>query len=233
MSDLNYLEKMSSSLGPRFYTLKVALSVFRHAHGRSIVQSGCLPLPGAHDNTYLVKIICKTLKKNKNIKYHIFDEDIKYDTYNSSVSLAQSVIRDTLRNDQYDRGFVYKTEDNTQSLKDFKDRVDLLILNENNYPIKELIKKTKIKENYLRALEILNGFEEKDLRRYDDIINPSQERQLEQYMSVRRNLHHNSIVLLEGADLPGGGQTRLAAKQLAKDGFICLLDSKQSVWIKR
>lgn len=233
MNELNYLEGMSSSLGSRYYTLNVALSVFRHTRGRSIVQSGCSPLPGAHDNTYLVKIICKTLKKNKNIKYHIFDENVKYDSYNYSAPLAQSVIRDTLRSDQYDRGFVYETEDNTQSLKEFKDRVDLLILNENNYPTKELIKKAGIKENYLKALEILNAFEDKDLIRYSDIINPSQERQLEQYMNIKRNLHHNSIVLLEGADLPGGGQTRLVAKQLAEDGFICLLNSKQSVWIKR
>jgi len=230
MLKVNYLEKVASSLGARYYTLKSALGVFRQLYGRNITQIGCSPISSMHEDAYLTKIICNLIQDKEKIQYHIFDEGIIYDGVNLSTDLARFVSKEPLRNDTRDRFFIR----DPRELGNYKQKIDLLILNEINYPHKELINESGIEGSFLQVRDKLNSMSKEEFnKKYNSIVESCQNRQLEQYINIRKNLHRNSIVLLEGNDFPGGGQTCLAKEQLAKDGFICFLNSKQSVWVKR
>jgi hypothetical protein len=112
--------------------------------------------------------------------------------------------------------------------------IDLLILNDICYPIHELTEHMSDSLNFLEARNILNGMSESELNKlYKDIIDPCRVKVLTEYETFKSRLSRSAIVLLEGNDYPGGSQTLLAKRQLESDGFICLLDSKQSIWIRR
>ncbi len=60
----------------------------------------------------------------------------------------------------------------------------------------------------------------------------SQQHCLDELMAAQRWLHPKSIVLLDDNDLPGGGKPPLAKKWLRENGWHCVLDDQQSLWIQ-
>lgn len=103
---------------------------------------------------------------------------------------------------------------------------------------------TKKYEKYINyfisdSLEYLKNFQEKiDLLYLDSYDwtphNPleCQKHQLDEFLMAEDKLTNKSIVLLDDNDFPDGGKTRLTKDYLEKKSWECLLDAKQSLWIK-
>ena len=126
MKKCDYLDRVASSLGARYYTIQGTLNLFRQVYGRNIAQIGCTPLSGMHEDAYLTKIIFNFINDNEKIQFNIFDDDVIYDSVNSSTGLARYVYQKVLRDDRYNRFTIYGTD----KLAEYKERIDLLILNE-------------------------------------------------------------------------------------------------------
>src|SRR5271157_551016 len=67
------------------------------------------------------------------------------------------------------------------------------------------------------------------------IVGDATEAQMHQLAEIRAAshvLHDKSIVLLDDCEFSNGGKSRLSKKWLGKNGWVCLLDAYQSVWVK-
>lgn len=220
---LSNLRKKSSSLGQRFYTLELAFNILENFRGKNITQIGCQSKEFEYANFDLFNIFADYVTE-KNIYYDIYvdfnDINLKSRIYNIQRQIYSNYNSDNIR-----------LIDINKSTN--KNKIDLLILNDICYPINEITKQVSKELNYLEAINLLNSLSEEEMNAtYGDIINPCREKMLKEYKMFNKRLGKTSIVLLEGNDYPGGSQTLLVKEQLKKDGFYCLLDLKQSVWIK-
>lgn len=98
----------------------------------------------------------------------------------------------------------YLHRDSVFVLREFRRKIDLLYLDSMDCPIDP----------------------KKDPR-------PPQMHQLREIQAAYSKLHDNSIVLLDDNDFLNGGKTRLSKRWLEKQGWTCLLDSQQTVWVKK
>jgi hypothetical protein len=227
---LKNIEKSASSLGQRYYTLSVAINVFKQTYGRNIAQLGSEPRDSAHSNFDLFDFYAELALNCKKVTYSIFHDSELIKEQNRERILNSKIYR------QYskvsDRIKVKNIKDHNTF--EINNNIDLLILNDIHFPIEELTARVCPSSDYLSGRNILNSMEEREiLDGHGDLINPSKERALFEYKLLRSKLSKSSVVILEGNDYPGGSQTSLVKKQLGSDGFICLLDLQQSVWIRR
>lgn len=58
-----------------------------------------------------------------------------------------------------------------------------------------------------------------------------QEHQLHELQAIYRSLRPGAVILLDDNFLPGGGKTKLAKEFLEQQGWTCILDHQQSLWI--
>lgn len=218
---LSNVEKISSALGERFFTMQLCFNLLKGFRGKQILQVGCEDRDFGYDNTDLFKLFSDLVNEHKDIKYNIICKEEKDKRLHQINSLIY-------KNNNRDNINILKEEDY------IKDQIDLLVLHNIDYPIDELTKQVSQDLNYIEAKNILNGIDQSEFdHHYGHLVEKSRQRVLEDYKTFSRHLSKTAIVLLEGNDYPGGSQTLLAKRQLESEGFICLLDLKQSVWIKR
>lgn len=60
----------------------------------------------------------------------------------------------------------------------------------------------------------------------------AQQHQLEELMQANHMLHDRSIVLLDDSAFANGGKTFLSKQWLEDNGWICVLEMYQSLWVK-
>ena len=222
---LSNLQKKESSLGRRYYTLELVYNLFKGIRGDSIVQVGCQSRDSEYANFDLFDIFAYLNDTSYNSTYLVYCNE--HNKEERKDYLKRKIYKD------HDPNKIEKKE-----LKEYDQQstkyIDLLILNDIYYPIDELTKNMSDSLNYLEARNLLNSIEESEINYlYGDLINPSREKMVEDYKTFKNRLSRSAIVLLEGSDYPGGSQTLFVKRQLERDGFICLLDLKQSVWIRR
>jgi len=210
--------------GERYYTTQLALNLFKSYGLTSIVQVG----GQVRDFEYSPIDFYSVLGE--------FIEDIEmgtYELYLDTNNISQSRLNN-IKSTLYKNYDINKVSISTDIKLNHSSNIDLLIINDITYPIKEI--KNKIDKNIttLECLNMLKGYPEEDMvKHFGNLIEPCQKRVLKQYNTFKPNLSKHSIVLLEGNDYPGGSQTLLARRQLESDGYICLLNLKQSVWVRR
>ena len=218
------LAKYQSSLGQRYYTLQLAFNLFRSLRGQSIFQVGCQSRDSEYASFDLFEIFAGLCGDIHDSTYDIYHD-------NTNLDRVSQIERSIYKNHNPQKIQLNTIDDYDQFAVDY---IDLLILNDICYPINELTERMSDSLNYLEARNILSGMEEPELNRlYQDIIDPCRVKVLTAYETFKSRLSRSAIVLLEGNDYPGGSQTLLAKTQLENDGFICLLESKQSIWIRR
>lgn len=98
----------------------------------------------------------------------------------------------------------YILSDSVVALKTFPHRIDLLYLDSMDCPLKP-----------------------------EDSPLPSQNHQLWELQVVYRKLSKRAVILLDDNGFFNGGKTALSKRWLAKKGWVCLLDSQQTVWVRR
>jgi hypothetical protein len=107
----------------------------------------------------------------------------------------------------------------------------LLYLDSFDYPYGILLDTYGGKVDLDMAIEVLWSKKEEDLvAEFKDVITPCQEHCLKEIQAAP--LSTSTIVLIDDASLPGGGKARLAKEWLASNGWVCILDLYQTLWIK-
>jgi hypothetical protein len=221
---LSKLEKISNAIGERYYTIQLMLNLFEGFGGSNIIQVGCQKRDFESFHYDLFNILADYVddKKLQYVNYSLYHD------HDDNAKAIQSLIYKQYNTKQI----------NIKDISEYKEYkqndIDLLILHDINYPMQKLIQQVDSKLNYLEARNILNGIEEKEFEHlFGDAVHPCRKTMLNQLKTFSSRLARRAIVVLEGNDYPGGSQTLLAKRQLEREGFICLLDLKQSVWIKR
>lgn len=100
----------------------------------------------------------------------------------------------------------YVVSDSIIFLKNFPEKIDLLYLDSMDCPIDDAPDSPK-----LRA---------------------SQAHQADELRAAWDKLHDNSIILLDDNNFENGGKCTLSIEILKKEGWECLINDKQSLWIK-
>lgn len=216
------IQKIANAVGERFYTIQLMFNAFEGFNGSNIVQVGCQKRDYESFQYDLFEIIADTISESHYVKYSLYHHGDKYSNeINSTIYKKYNPNQISIKDiSEYKE---YKQED-----------IDLLILHDIDYPIKELTKKLNKQISFLEARNILNSIEEKEFEHlYGSTVEPCRKRMLKNLKTFFSRLARRAIVVLEGNDYPGGSQTLLAKRQLEREGFICLLDLKQSVWIRR
>lgn len=97
----------------------------------------------------------------------------------------------------------YVHHESVDFLERFTEPIDLLYLDSMDYPIDDNLEE----QTY------------------------SQQHCLNEYMAARKNLYPQSLLLLDDNQLPNGGKPKFTKNKLIEDGWVCLLDWQQSLWI--
>lgn len=219
---LSEIQKISSALGERFYTAQLMLNLLDGLKCNNIVQFGCQEKMEANYHDSLFEIVATHISNKHFINFCVY-----HNKDNNHKNIESIIYK------KYDTKQIKIKE--ISEYKEYKqDNIDLLILNDIDYPMKELTRKLNNKLNQLEARSILNSIEGKEFEYlYGSLVEQCRKRVLKEYKTFSKHLSKRAIVVLEGNDYPGGSQTLLAKRQLEREGFICLLDLKQSVWIRR
>lgn len=144
-----------------------------------------------------------------------------------SISAAQKVTR------KYNVDKQFFTMDSVKFLEGWTDPIDLIYLDSWDYPYGQMLNAFGGQKDLVKAEEELKKLDVKEvLERFKSIIDPCQEHCLKEMKAVEKNLHPKSIVLIDDNQLPGGGKPRLAKEYLAEQGWVCLMDFQQSLWIR-
>lgn len=99
----------------------------------------------------------------------------------------------------------YITQDSVEFLRNFNDPIDLLFLDSMDCPI---------------PIEGLSPEE-------------SQKHNFEEFKVAEKNLHKNSLLLMDDNNFSNGGKPRITKNYLLEQSdWVCLLDYAQSLWIK-
>jgi hypothetical protein len=130
-------------------------------------------------------------------------------------------------------------------IKEFSPESKLFTVDLSDFNIQIARSLTREYEKYVNyfvsdSLEYLKNFQGKIdllyLDSYDwtpDDPLDCQTHQLNEFLLAEDKLTDQSIVLLDDNDFPDGGKTKLTKDYLEKKNWLCLLDAKQSLWIKK
>lgn len=182
-----YFGKEESHL-QRYFTFKVAISLFLQRGLKNIVETGC----------------------QRNM--------IDWGAGNSSLIFAETL------NDFPDRGKLHTVDISEKNLmvcyevtKNFKNTIlyagdSVAFLSQFNEEV---------------GLLYLDSFD------YEAHLQlESQEHQLKEIKAIYPRLHDKTVIFLDDNDFPNGGKTRLTKEFLQAEGWICVLDHQQTVWIR-
>jgi hypothetical protein len=112
-------------------------------------------------------------------------------------------------------------------------KIDLLYLDSFDYPYGELLNEYGGREDIQKAIDIVKGMSDDEIvERHIDIIDASQQHCLNEIKAALPFLHDQTPILIDDGDLPGGGKPRLAKLFLAENGYTCVVDSYQTLWVK-
>ena len=106
---------------------------------------------------------------------------------------------------EYTDYITYVTQESVEFLTDFAEPIDLLFLDSMDCPL---------------PTEGLSPEE-------------AQKHNLEEFKTAEKNLHKNSLLLLDDNNFTNGGKTQITKNfLLTQPRWVCLLDYAQSLWIK-
>lgn len=65
----------------------------------------------------------------------------------------------------------------------------------------------------------------------EPLLSQCQQHMIDEFLAAQNKLHSKTIILLDDADLPGGGKTKKLEEMLPKFNWKCVLKKYQSLWI--
>lgn len=207
----------------RWYTMKAALNIYAsYDKLPPIVETGCVRNPddwGAGMSSVLIGRVAKEMG-------YIFHT---VDISEANMKVCQELTK------EYSTHMAYHVMDSVEYLKgtDRIGGIGFLYLDSYDYPIVEIADMYAPREDYRKTISMLWTLSEEEIvSRHGDMILPSQEHCLKEITAAMPNLDPRAPVLIDDCALPGGGKGRLAKLYLREKGYTCILDNKQSLWLR-
>lgn len=127
----------------------------------------------------------------------------------------------------------FTLSDSVEFLREYDGRCDLLYLDSYDYPVGDMWQAYGGQRDLSTAVKILESKTYDDIMaEFSHVIIPCQQHCLNEFRAIEGSLHKNSIVLIDDSDFPGGGKPGMLKPYLAENGWICLYDSQQTLWVK-
>jgi hypothetical protein len=215
----------------RFHTFKAALNLFLQNDGTTIVETGCTREKddwGAGYSTVMLGDFCQ-----------------RYDAYMWTVDISgPNLALSKQLTQEYGSRMTFVEQDSAEFFRTIPKRadaaklqkIDLLYLDSFDYPVNQLLYiygyAGKLSTEEALA-HLRSASEEEIVELCKDFVSPSQNHCLAELTAALSHLHDKSVILIDDNDLPGGGKSRLAKIWLQENGYTCLLDRYQTLWIKR
>jgi hypothetical protein len=127
----------------------------------------------------------------------------------------------------------YFLVDSVLFLQEYKDRCDLLYLDSYDYPIFEMWQKIDSKDMDNAQRILASKSKDEVLHMFGYIIEPCQKHCLNEFKAIESYLSDNTIVLIDDNNFPGGGKPGTLKPYLEQQGWLCLLDHQQTLWIRK
>jgi len=123
--------------------------------------------------------------------------------------------------------------DSVEWLKNYSDSCNLVYLDSYDFPLVEMLDAYGGKTDYNKAITTIMAMPpEKALSEFGDKILPCQEHCLNEIKAIESSLADNAIVLIDDNDMPAEGKARLAKAYLHEQGWFCLADGQQTMWMR-
>lgn len=220
----NWFEKKYAGRSAfRFHTFKTALNLIHQFGGKLMLETGCVRLfddYGAGYSTVMLGDYAKTYDAKL----------ITVDLTRRNVEMCKTLTKD------YEEQITYVVSDSVQYLKGFDSsqaKIDFLYLDSYDYPYGELMNLYGGRQDINAAEATLKSMTlEEIVEKHEPIIMDCQEHCLNELLAALPHIHDRTPILIDD-NLPGGGKGRLARDWLLKNGYTCLIDMYQSLWVKR
>ena len=210
---------------PRYFTFQLALNLLgSRTDSPLIVETGCQRLPNDIGDGMSTSIWGEYCKRYGGKVY--------------AIDLSPESIEECKKATvQYKDHIRYIISDSVKWLHNSRiGAIDLLYLDSFDYPYGEILKRYGWPANPEEAIKRSNeaSFQEILTNNKPD-IDPCQDHCLSEFKAAKKSgkLKDSTIILLDDNQLPGGGKPFKLKRELLKEGWICLLDYQQSLWIQK
>ena len=209
----------ADKIGPREPTMSRALQLLDEREGQIIVETGCARFDDEWAGDGMSTVIFGTWAKEHGAVVFSVDVDPVnvHNATNLTAHLPVTVVHD----------------DSVHYLSEFKRPIDLLYLDSMDYPLADLVNLYGTLDKFPETVRLLKHLGDEYLvGHHGEVIEDSQNHARKEIETALPLLHDRSIVLIDDANLPGGGKARLARKVLVREGWECLMDEYQTLWVK-
>lgn len=205
----------------RYYTFQIALNILNQRFpGGSIIETGCQRLEDDVGGGMSSSIFAEYVDRYGG-RFTTIDNDPKH------LAIAKGLLQ---KWPNADLRFVLS--DSVAALEEM-DGCDLLYLDSWDYPYGELLNAFGGQQDIVEAEEKLKALPSSYVReRFANIIGPSQEHCVKEYQAMASKMKPGSLLMIDDNQLKGGGKPGLLKPMLPDDGWTCILDSQQTLWIK-
>jgi len=202
----------------RYHTMQAALNLLLQRGGKTIVETGCQRQAwdwGAGCSTVVLAQVAKEQGLN------FYSIDINPDNIKKAQELT------SLPSDHLMIG------NSVDILKNWiSGPIDLLYLDSFDYPYGEMLEHFGGKTDIDTAMEILEHLHPMRIKElFGGVIAACQQHCLQETIVAMPFLHQKSVILIDDANLPGGGKAELAREWLLANGWHIVLDLYQSLYI--
>ncbi len=105
--------------------------------------------------------------------------------------------------------------------------------NLNNVVTLELSDSIAFLENFDQKIDLLY-LDSYDYSLHDEEIQrKSQEHHLKEFIAVEKNLHDDTIILIDDCDLPGGGKGKVVVEHMLKKDWVIVTNAYQILMVKK
>lgn len=216
-----------SRLAVREPTMRLALSLLAEREGTTIVETGCVRQADDWAGAGMSTLIFGEWAAEHGAHLWTVDNDAAH------LALAADLTY------SWEPWITYHLGDSIAFLQGTPShlgprRINLLYLDSLDYPYGELLDLYGGKADIGKAIVAVSALTEGQvIERHHDLIAPAQRHAAKEMMAAIPYLSDHAIVLIDDAQLPGGGKARLARAVLEAEGFECILDSYQTLWARR
>ncbi len=220
----------------RYSTFKIALNLLLQrtayrTHPACILETGCARIPDDWGSGQSTLLFAEFVKRYGG---KVFSVDLSP----NSCRAARMILKDfddlvsVHESDSLSFLSLYK-QWLAQSSTSGVSQVDLLYLDSFDYPYWELVQLYGGGTDIEEAKRRLAGMSDDEIvAKHGKMILPCQEHCLNEAKLGMELLHERSIILIDDNNLPGGGKPRLAKRWLFEQGWHCLYDFQQTVWVR-
>lgn len=206
-------------IGVREPTMSLALQLTEERGGHVILETGCARSHDEWAGDGMSTVVLGTWAKEHGAR--LFSVDVDAGNVQNAKSLTKGL------------PVTVTHDDSVTYLEGFDRLVDLLYLDSYDYPLADLINLYGTLDKFPETIKVLEHLGDEFLvGHHGDVIGDSQNHCRREIVAALPLLHDRSVVLIDDANLPGGGKARLARRVLIENGWECVMDAYQTLWVK-